>query len=223
MRTQVAVPLPRPVGFGAGDEYKLALAFDGDRFLTPWLPVLGKRAPEVPLLQVELVRRAALRLARGAALTRAAQTHTGGYISAVHATAQAVPASYLRLHEELIQARPVCCFRRGSPHAHAAGAGVSQQLALAEARAGALQLAGGERGGQRGRPLRPFPRGCGASSDPARRLALMRLRAGLALSALALGSVMLANQRPLAHFFSEAVAEPGGPYTSPLGPAAKAD
>jgi hypothetical protein len=40
-----------------------------------------------------------------AALTRAPQTHTGGYLSAVHATAQAVPASYLRLHAELIQVR----------------------------------------------------------------------------------------------------------------------
>ncbi len=53
---QVAVPLPRPVGLLPGDEYKLALAFDGDRFLTPWLTLLGKHAPEVPLVDVELVR-----------------------------------------------------------------------------------------------------------------------------------------------------------------------
>ena len=112
------MPLPRPVGFAAGDEYKLALAFDGDRFLTPWLPVLGKRAAEVPLLQVELVRRAALRVCCHAALTRAPQTHTGGYLSAVHATAQAVPASYLRLHAELIQVRP-CSGRPACLAAHA--------------------------------------------------------------------------------------------------------
>ena len=77
-RAQVAVPLPRPVGFVAGDEYKLALAFDGDRFLTPWLPVLGKRAPEVPLLQVELVRLAARAHSRRAALTRAGADAHGG-------------------------------------------------------------------------------------------------------------------------------------------------
>ena len=54
--------------------------------------------------------------------------------------------------------------------------------------------------------------------------ALMHPCAGLSLSALALGSVMLANSRPLSHFFSETLAEPvGSPYTAPLGGAAKAD
>ena len=52
----MALPLPRPVGFGAGDELKVSLSFDGDRFPTPWLPVLGARAPPVPLLDVQLVR-----------------------------------------------------------------------------------------------------------------------------------------------------------------------
>jgi len=155
---QVAVPLSRPVGFAAGDEYKLALAFDGDRFLTQWLPVLGKRAPEVPLLQVELVRLAGARSPRCAHAPRA-QTHTGGYISAVHASSQAVPASYLRVHAELIQAR-----LRRTParlrRSRRRGAGVSQQLALAEARAGALYVARGERGGQQRRPVCALPRRC---------------------------------------------------------------
>ena len=160
-RAQVAVPLPRPVGFAAGDEYKLALAFDGDRFLTQWLPVLGKRAPEVPLLQVELVRRVAARLPRCAHTPRA-QTHTGGYISAVHASSQAVPASYLRVHAELIQVRARHELAR-LWRSRRRCAGVSQQLALAEARAGALHMARGERGGQQRRPVRALPRRCGSS------------------------------------------------------------
>ena len=53
------MPLPRPVGLLPGDEYKLSLAFDGDRLLTPWLTLMGKHAPEVPLVDVELVRRSA--------------------------------------------------------------------------------------------------------------------------------------------------------------------
>ena len=161
--SQVAVPLPRPVGFAAGDEYKLALAFDGDRFLTQWLPVLGRRAPEVPLLQVELVRRSGARSPRCAHTPRA-QTHTGGYISAVHASSQAVPASYLRIHAELIQVRPQHKLSR-QWRSLRRGTGVSQQLALAEARAGALHVARGERGGQQRRPVCALPRRCVRAAD----------------------------------------------------------
>lgn len=52
----MAIPLPQPVGFLPGDDYKLALSFDGDRLHTPWLTLLGKSAPEVPLVEVTLVR-----------------------------------------------------------------------------------------------------------------------------------------------------------------------
>ena len=53
---QVALPLPRPLGFLEGDEYKLVLSFDGDRHITPWLTLIGKQAPDAPLVDVELVR-----------------------------------------------------------------------------------------------------------------------------------------------------------------------
>ena len=52
----VAVPLPQPLGFKAADEYKLQLSFDGDSHLTPWLPIIGKRAASPPYVEVELVR-----------------------------------------------------------------------------------------------------------------------------------------------------------------------
>lgn len=53
---QVVVPVPRPVGFSAVDDYKLSLSFDGDRFVTPWLLVMGPKAPAVPLVTVRLAR-----------------------------------------------------------------------------------------------------------------------------------------------------------------------
>jgi hypothetical protein len=52
----VAVPLPQPLSFKAADEYKLQLSFDGDSHLTPWLPIIGKRAASPPYVEVELVR-----------------------------------------------------------------------------------------------------------------------------------------------------------------------
>ncbi|KAG2430751.1 hypothetical protein HYH02_013590 [Chlamydomonas schloesseri] len=53
----VAVPIPKPqLAFGKGDTYKLQFSFDGDRHLTPWLPLLGEGAPAVPLIIVTLRR-----------------------------------------------------------------------------------------------------------------------------------------------------------------------
>ncbi|KAL4859320.1 hypothetical protein ACK3TF_001057 [Chlorella vulgaris] len=52
----VVVPLPQPVGYKATDDYKLQLSFDGDRHLTPWLPIIGKRAASPPYVEVVLTR-----------------------------------------------------------------------------------------------------------------------------------------------------------------------
>jgi hypothetical protein len=83
----VALPLPHPVGLLPGDEYKLALAFDGDRFLTPWLTVMGKRAPHVPLIEVELVRTARAVCAR-CGLRRAGRVATPPAFVAAHFSAR---------------------------------------------------------------------------------------------------------------------------------------
>ena len=52
----VAVPIPQPTSILMTDDYKLQLSFDGNRITTPWFPLLGKRAPEAPILRVELTR-----------------------------------------------------------------------------------------------------------------------------------------------------------------------
>lgn len=85
----VALPLPRPVGFQPGDEYKLQLAFgfaQGGADLTgatPWLLLLGPAAPSVPLVDVELV-------------------HALGGLVAVHAAVGEAPQAYARLHAPLL-------------------------------------------------------------------------------------------------------------------------
>jgi hypothetical protein len=55
-RRAAALALPAPAGFASGDEYRLQLALDGGRVVTPWLRVLGRGAPARPALHVELVR-----------------------------------------------------------------------------------------------------------------------------------------------------------------------
>lgn len=54
----VVLPLPRPANASYAElrEYKLQLAFDHDRFVTPWLALWGQGAPEAPLLEVHLTR-----------------------------------------------------------------------------------------------------------------------------------------------------------------------
>ena len=57
MDDAVFLPLPKPHEFDVEhDTYKLAIAFDGDRFQTQWLPVAGNLVRSVPLLDVELRR-----------------------------------------------------------------------------------------------------------------------------------------------------------------------
>lgn len=53
---QVALPIPQPVGFAVADDYKIQLSLDGDRFVTPWLQLIGRTAPAAPYLRVHLVR-----------------------------------------------------------------------------------------------------------------------------------------------------------------------
>lgn len=52
----VDIPLPVPPALGARDGYKLQLAVEGDRRLTPWLALLGRGAPPLPVLDVVLTR-----------------------------------------------------------------------------------------------------------------------------------------------------------------------
>ena len=72
------------MGFSSGDDYKLALAFDGDRFMTPWLAVMGGRAPAVPMVDVHL-------------------THGGGTVRAVKAKVVPVPEIVQIMHRSVVE------------------------------------------------------------------------------------------------------------------------
>eukprot|EP00887_Chlorella_sp_A99_P006341 scaffold3.g6341.t1 len=52
----VTVPIPQPIGFLAADDYKIQFSFEGERHITPWLHIIGKVAPDMPYVEVALVR-----------------------------------------------------------------------------------------------------------------------------------------------------------------------
>lgn len=56
MNNVVSLPIFKPKNWKSGDDYKIQLSFDGDRVVTPWLKILGPRAPEAPVLVIELTR-----------------------------------------------------------------------------------------------------------------------------------------------------------------------
>jgi len=53
----VALPILEPKGAAAEvRDYRIQLSFDGDRLVTPWIPVIGGRVMGMPLVRVELRR-----------------------------------------------------------------------------------------------------------------------------------------------------------------------
>lgn len=52
----MALPILQPVGFKVVDDYKVQLSMDGERLLTPWLLIIGRRAAQPPYVEVELLR-----------------------------------------------------------------------------------------------------------------------------------------------------------------------
>lgn len=79
----VALPLTKPETVSV-HEYKIQFAFDGERFVTPWIAVLGKRAFDIPYVDLELRRR-------------------GDQLIAVHPKVSRMPPQYLQTHGRLVQ------------------------------------------------------------------------------------------------------------------------
>ncbi|KAK3244456.1 hypothetical protein CYMTET_45929, partial [Cymbomonas tetramitiformis] len=80
----VVVPLPKPVGLGQNDDYKLSLSFEGERFVTPWVAVLGfgfdGDKPVFPMLHVSMV-------------------NTGAHLGPVRTTLMAAPTTLKEEHK----------------------------------------------------------------------------------------------------------------------------
>ncbi|BBN16938.1 hypothetical protein MPTK1_7g10600 [Marchantia polymorpha subsp. ruderalis] len=51
---EVVLPLPKPTGYTGADPYKISLQFGSERYQTPWLFVVGRQSPEVPMIDVTL-------------------------------------------------------------------------------------------------------------------------------------------------------------------------
>ncbi|CAI5983119.1 unnamed protein product [Closterium sp. NIES-64] len=52
---EVALPIPRPVGFEMAEHsYKMSLSVGNEKFVTPWLLVIGRKSQNVPLIEVTL-------------------------------------------------------------------------------------------------------------------------------------------------------------------------
>lgn len=78
----VAVPIPHPITGSEVGSYKIMLALAGDRLYTHWLRILGPGAPEVPFLEVTLIR-------------------TGNDVISVRAEVGPVPDTYVHMHQQL--------------------------------------------------------------------------------------------------------------------------
>lgn len=84
-RTRVVViPVPQPLGFKSVDTYKIGFSIAGDRLYTTWLKILGGSTPEVPMIEMTLVR-------------------MGEDIKSISAEVQPVPEHYSGHHAALVE------------------------------------------------------------------------------------------------------------------------
>ncbi|CAI5978607.1 unnamed protein product [Closterium sp. NIES-65] len=80
---EVALPIPRPVGFEMAEHsYKMSLSVGNEKFVTPWLLVIGRKSQNVPLIEVTL-------------------THFAGDLRGVQAKVHNLPHEYLERHRQL--------------------------------------------------------------------------------------------------------------------------
>eukprot|EP00891_Asterochloris_glomerata_P007610 jgi/Astpho2/7610/e_gw1.00115.120.1_t len=83
-QTVAVVPLGLFGGLSTVDKYKVSFSFDGERLVTPWLTLIGKHAPAVPMLEVEL-------------------TYSAAELVAAKAKVVLVPPAYLQQHALLVE------------------------------------------------------------------------------------------------------------------------
>eukprot|EP00798_Chlamydomonas_sp_ICE-L_P006710 gene6710-3380_t len=82
----VAIPVPKPekeFTYTAQETYKIQLSFDDDSFITSWISIIGRHAPPVPVLDVEIRR-------------------SGDEITRVTARVEYAPDAYIKNHAQLV-------------------------------------------------------------------------------------------------------------------------
>lgn len=80
--TEVVMPLPKPVGFTESENYKISFQFGREKYLTPWLLMIGRK--QVPMLEVTL-------------------RHSGGDLEGVTTKVVPMPEKYLTEHASIRQ------------------------------------------------------------------------------------------------------------------------
>lgn len=79
---EVVLPLPKPTGYTGSDPYKISFAFGNEMYQTPWLFVIGRKGPDVPMIDVNL-------------------RYAGGDLLGVNVKIVPMPESYLKEHESI--------------------------------------------------------------------------------------------------------------------------
>uniref|UniRef100_A0A5B7BM12 Uncharacterized protein n=1 Tax=Davidia involucrata TaxID=16924 RepID=A0A5B7BM12_DAVIN len=51
---EVLIPIPKPAGYTGADPYKTSFQVGREKFLIPWLLVINRKSPEVPMIDVNL-------------------------------------------------------------------------------------------------------------------------------------------------------------------------
>lgn len=51
---EALIPIPKPTGYTGADPYKLSFQVGREKFLIPWLLVVNRKSPEVPMIDVHL-------------------------------------------------------------------------------------------------------------------------------------------------------------------------
>lgn len=80
----VVVPVPQPLGLKSVDTYKIAFSIAGDRLFTRWLKIYGGSSPNVPMIEMTLVR-------------------MGEDVRSISAEVLPVPDQYVKHHTALVE------------------------------------------------------------------------------------------------------------------------
>ncbi|KAE9445265.1 hypothetical protein C3L33_22838, partial [Rhododendron williamsianum] len=51
---EALIPIPKPTGYTGADPYKISFQVGREKFLIPWLLVINRKGPEVPMIDVLL-------------------------------------------------------------------------------------------------------------------------------------------------------------------------
>ncbi|KAM7526585.1 hypothetical protein LguiA_016487 [Lonicera macranthoides] len=79
---EVLIPIPKPTGYTGADPYKLSFQVGREKFFVPWLLVINRKSPEVPMIDVHL-------------------RYTGSDLLGVTAKVVDMPHRYVELHPDI--------------------------------------------------------------------------------------------------------------------------